>query len=68
MSLEPYLFNIRTAAEYLGISERIMEAYIANGKFELVKLPNPEGDGMLRRRLITRDELQRFAVENARKA
>lgn len=60
MSIEPYLFNAKTAAEYLGVAERTIEAWIAQGKFKLIKLPNPEGDGLGRRRLIHRDELQRF--------
>jgi excisionase family DNA binding protein len=68
VSIEPYLFNVKTAAEYLGVAERTIEAWIALGKFRLVKLPNPDGDGFGRRRLIHRDELQRFVREEERES
>ena len=64
MAIEPLLFNVRTAAEYLGISERQVEEYIAQGRFKIVKLPDGEG-GLLRRRLIRREDLQQFVRKEA---
>jgi hypothetical protein len=45
-----------------------MEAYIAGGRLELVRLPAPDGKGELRKNLIKREELDRFVDQQGRRA
>src|SRR5262245_29348660 len=67
-SVVPLLLDTRAAAEYLGISARTMEAYIANGVFELIRLPRPDGSGtMMKKNLIRREELDRFVREQIKR-
>ena len=63
---EPLLFDTRHAAEYLGVSKRTIEAYIANGVFEIVRLPTPNGKRAMRKNFIRREELDRWVREQTK--
>jgi len=64
--MDPLLLDTKGAAEYLGVSKRVIEGYIQNGVFPLVRLPTPDGKATMKKNLIRREDLDRFVREQGK--
>ena len=65
--ITPRLFDIKDGAEYIGVSKRQFEEYIAKGTFTVIRLPNPDGKTYYRNNLVEREELDRWITEKGKR-
>jgi excisionase family DNA binding protein len=60
-NISPEVFTVSGAAQFLGVSKRTVEEYIAQGKLHTYRLPHPKTEGeYLRRTLIHIDDLRKL--------
>lgn len=68
-AIQPRLLDTQASADYIGVSKRTMEGYIAQGAFPLKRLPHPtKKNEFLRKNLIPREALDAFIRERAKDA